>query len=151
MSGVSLHVDLRDLQRVQARIDHLASFDRMGLAEAIAGELESQTRRRIQDEKAAPDGTPWQPWSERYAATRHGGHSLLQGENDLLDSIDSLVSEDAIETGSNLIYAAHQNYGGEDIGSGVPARQFVGLSDENLDDVEDVSITFIDRYLESAA
>jgi len=81
------------------------------LLETIGAVAESQTRRRISDEKTAPDGTPWQAWSAGYAKTRHGNQSLLQGDGGLLDSIEYQVNGSHVHIGSSLAYAAAQQNG----------------------------------------
>lgn len=148
MTGVRMETELRGFDQVDRGLEHFRRFDWQGLGHAIGAELESQTRRRITEEKASPDGVPWPDWSEDYAATRHGGHSLLQGDDDLLDSVQSLVSDDQVETGSNLIYAAIHNYGGEEVGMPIPQREYLGLSDENTDDLQATVDDFVDRFVE---
>jgi len=106
------------------------------LLESVGALVESQTRRRIQEEKESPEGEAWEAWSERYAATRHGGNSLLQGEGDLLDSIQYLAGDDEVEVGSNLVYAATHQYG--DPGRGIPARPYLGLSDEDEQEIDEL-------------
>jgi phage virion morphogenesis protein len=115
---------------------------------------ESQTRRRISEEQQSPDGEPWQAWSANYAATRHGGQSLLQGEGDLVDSITSEIEGDEALIGSNLIYAAiHQHGGTPDMApgpAGIPAREYLGFSQDNLDEIETVADRWLDKHLEAA-
>lgn len=72
---------------------------RAELLDSIGAVAESQTRRRITDEKASPGGEPWQDWSTRYAKTRHGNQSLLQGNGDLLDSVTFVVERDRVHVG----------------------------------------------------
>lgn len=82
---------------------------RAELLDSIGAVAESQTRRRITDEKASPGGEPWQDWSARYAKTRHGNQSLLQGNGDLLDSVTFVVERDRVHVGTPLRYAGvHQ-------------------------------------------
>ena len=105
------------------------------LLDALGAELVSQMQRRIADEKETPGGQAWEPWSEDYAETRHGGQSLLQGEGSLLDSLQHAVTGTRrAEAGSNLIYAALQHFGGEPgmpVGpAAVPAREWLGASRE---------------------
>lgn len=117
------------------------------LMESVAALLESQTRRRIQEIKAAPDGEPWPEWDEAYVFHPHGndrahwefvphttdgsrpvgGHSYLQLDGGLLDSITSEASVDEAIVGSNLVYAAKHQFGGD----GVKPRPYLGLSDED--------------------
>lgn len=110
--GISVQVrHLEELKRYESLIESLGNPNhKRELLESIGSIAESQTRRRISDEKAAPDGTPWQDWSAGYEKTRHSNQSLLQGDGDLLDSIQSYVSGSKVHVGSSLIYApAHQD------------------------------------------
>lgn len=111
--AISVQVSTRgeELARYQRLLDTLGRNDyKAELLESIGAVVESQTRRRISDEKTAPDGTPWAPWSDAYAKTRHGGQSLLQGDGDLLDSIEYQVQRSSVRVGSPLAYAGvHQD------------------------------------------
>ena len=100
-----------ELARYQRLLDTLGRSDHKAeLLESIGAVAESQTRRRISDEKTASDGTPWAPWSTDYAKTRHGNQSLLQGDGDLLDSIEYQVQRSSVRVGSALAYAGvHQD------------------------------------------
>ena len=145
---MSFSVNLAELQPVKAlmhRIGHLPMGD---LLELLGSEAESQTRRRIGEEKTDPAGDPWDEWSEAYAAHRPKKGGLLQLGGGLLDSISySVDGDDAVSVGSNLVYAATQQYGRENEGGGmdIPARPYVGVSDENLVDLGDLTIRFIQR------
>ena len=136
------------VQRLGIRIQALAGIDRNALLEGIASEVENQTRRRLTQEKESPDGTPWPAWSDDYALTRHGGHSLLENEGPLVDSIESITNDDSVETGSNLIYAAVQNDGGDESmapgAAAIPSREYLGFSSDNLTDLQHVVDDFID-------
>lgn len=148
--SVALRFNIRELKRFERVMDRLSNLDRRQMAEDLGSELENQTRRRITDEKYAPDGTQWLGWTADYAKTRHSGHSLLEGEGDLVDSIQFLVAGDAnsIEVGSNLVYAAVQNSGSaEDDANDIPARQYLGLSAENAADLEDLVIGYYEETL----
>ena len=131
--SLAITIESPQLAAVEQRVRKLAAGlgDATELLEALGAELESQTRRRIDSSGPAPDGTPWPAWSDAYERTRHSGQSLLQAEGGLLDSIQSLVSGDLLETGSNLIYAAIHQFGGTaDMPAGpaaVPAREWLGL------------------------
>ncbi|QJT15261.1 phage virion morphogenesis protein [Aeromonas sp. 2692-1] len=111
--AISVEVSTRgeELARYQHLLDTLGRSDHKAeLLESIGAVVESQTRRRISDEKTAPDGTPWEPWSTDYAKTRHGNQSLLQGDGDLLDSIEYQVQRNSVRVGSALAYSGvHQD------------------------------------------
>ncbi|MCW8843603.1 MAG: phage virion morphogenesis protein, partial [Rhodobacteraceae bacterium] len=70
--------------------------------------------------------------------TREDWHSLLVEEGGLRDSIASYSSGTEVEVGSNLIYAAHQHFGGDETGSGIPARPFLGISDQDESDLREL-------------
>lgn len=160
MAGAAISVEFDDLGSIGEVVDALGlfvDFDRTDLLEALASEVESQTRRRISDEKTSPDGVAWPEWSEGYAGSRHGptrshrphpgalresgGHSLLVLSGDLLDSVTSEVSGDEVVVGSNLVYAATHQYGRPE--DGIPKREFVGLSDDDLTALEALTIDFL--------
>ncbi len=129
MVGVALHVDQQGLKQAYALTERLSGWQIADLAEAASELMAGQSKNRIEFDKAAPDGTPWDPWSAEYAVTRHGGHSLLRGEGPLLTSIQSYATADEAIVGSNLDYAAVHQGGSED--GDTPARPYLGLSDEN--------------------
>lgn len=150
MSGTSLNLDAEfdGLERLNRVLNGLQSSGaRLELLEAVGAEVESQTHRRLRDEKESPDGEPWADWSENYAATRHGGHSLLMGEGSLDESIQFVASPDQVEVGTNLIYAAIQQFGGEEVGQPIPARPYLGLSDENREDLLDVLTDWAEQQI----
>ncbi|ATA26587.1 phage virion morphogenesis protein [Brenneria goodwinii] len=99
------------LAQIRQAMEKLADSSlRAELLESIGAIAESQTRRRITDEKESPAGTAWQDWSEGYAKTRHGNQSLLQGNGDLLDSVTFVVERNQVRVGSPLGYAGvHQD------------------------------------------
>ncbi|WP_435100829.1 phage virion morphogenesis protein [Arhodomonas sp. AD133] len=149
--SIGIEIDRADLAAIERVFASLSAPDRHGLMEALAVEGGSQTRRRISQEKSAPDGSPWAPWTDDYAATRHGGHSLLEGEGDLLDSITAAATTDAAMWGSNLPYAAIHQYGGTpDMPPGpaaIPERPYLGLSAENADDLLAVARDWLDAQI----
>lgn len=100
----------QEFERFQQLIRTLADpSHKKDLLHALGAVVESQTRRRISDEKESPSGQSWDDWSPDYAKTRHGNQSLLQGQGDLLDSIQFVVERDKVRIGSPLPYArAHQ-------------------------------------------
>jgi len=144
MSGAGLIYDFSGLKSLEARMARLSRLKKTDLLDIVGAKVESQTRRRIQDEKESPEGVAWPAWSDRYAARRPEGATLLMGEDHMLDSITFLaVDQNSIEVGSNMIYAATQHYGDKD--RSIPARAFLGLSEAN----ETELVRDIDNYLDS--
>ena len=141
--GAGLIYDFKGLSLIESRIKRLSCPQRTELLDIIGAEIESQVRRRIQDEKTSPDGTDWAAWSDSYAARRPEGRTLLMSEDHMLDSITHLtMDKDSIEVGSNMIYAATHQYGDDD--RNIPARPYLGISDDNEEDLIDA----VDDYLE---
>lgn len=114
--------------RVDAALGRLSRPRARDLLERIGAMVVSSTQRRISQDKQAPDGTVWEPWSDGYAATRHSGHSLLRDTGALLESIDAEVRGDELLVGSPLKYARHVQR----------ARPFLGLSRGDEDDIAEM-------------
>jgi phage virion morphogenesis protein len=147
MFGVSVSLDFSELDRFAELLGDIGDFDRNALLVDLGAVTESQIRNRLSNEKTTPDGVAWPEWSDTYKATRHGNHSLLEGSGDLIDSIQPTdPSGDMIFVGSNLEYAARQNFGDDDDG-GIPAREYLGFSDDNIDELLDVAEDFMKNHL----
>lgn len=111
--GISVQVsgDQR-LEDIRRAVEKLADGSLQAeLLESIGAVVESQTRRRIIDEKTSPGGERWPDWSDGYKKTRHGNQSLLRGEGHLLESIQYIVENRVVRIGSPLDYARIMNDG----------------------------------------
>jgi len=137
MAGVQLEMTLQGIEGAAAALGRLAATDLDDLAYNAGALLESSTQERIATEKAAPDGTPWAPWTERYDETRnHDKHSLLVQDNHLLTANQNYTTGSTVRVGNNLIYGAIHQMGGE-IANGwgrgiritMPARPYLGISE----------------------
>ncbi|EMX0849584.1 phage virion morphogenesis protein [Pluralibacter gergoviae] len=110
--GISVEVfGAESLAQMRMAIEKLSDSSlQQELLESIGAVVESQTRRRITDEKTSPAGERWEEWSPGYRTTRHGNQGLLQGNGDLLDSIQYVVERGHVRVGSPLSYSAvHQD------------------------------------------
>lgn len=152
MSGVFVTMEGAGLDGV------LASLNRMGqprrVAEGLAnigGLVEAQTLERFET-KIAPDGEAWTPWSETYATTRKAGQSLLVASGAFSISPAWDLSADELTVGSNMVQAAlHQEGGTDDMAPGpaaVPARPWLGISDDNARDIENTMNGWIEELLQ---
>ena len=154
MSGVGIQWQFVDMAALNARIDHMANMDMRPLMDAVGAEVETQTKRRIHDEKTTPEGEAWEPWSDRYAKTRTSGQSLLESEGDLVQGITHVVEMQGkeVDIGSNLIYARMMNDGGAAIGKPwMLAREYLGISASNRNDLIGVVNTWLDNHFSSGA
>lgn len=153
MTGV-VHEFTLDSAAAQAALARLSPGLLAQLADEVGALVEDQTKRRIADEKTAPDGTPWAPWSPKYASrlkrpNKLTARSLLVGSGDLRDSIQNLVTGTDVAVGSNLNYAAIHQFGG-DASRGhpaIPARPYLGLSIENATEIEDLVLDRVEELL----
>lgn len=146
MSG-ALIIDLRQLLPFRQRLRMLSSMRLGRLYQVLGSELESQTRRRIAEEKTDSDGEDWDEWSEAYAARRPKRGGLLDLDGGLVESIAFEVTGDAIVVGSNLVYALVHQDGHKDMG--IPARPYLGVSEDNLEDLGQLVMDFIAREARS--
>ncbi|QDI75913.1 MULTISPECIES: phage virion morphogenesis protein [Leisingera] len=146
MAGVSTSLTTIGLDAAIRRLSALEGFRMAELADDAGAVLEISTRRRF-DTRLAPDGAEWAPWSEAYDETRdYDAHSLLVSDGDLRDSIASYATGSEVEVGTALIYGAHHQFGGEETGSGIPARPYLGISrDDELDLADLVTGTWGDH------
>lgn len=148
--GVSIALDQRAFQGALNRLSALVDFSGAALLEEIAALGESQTRRRITDEKTAPDGTPWKP-------NLAGTSILLQSGQNLLASVASSSDDEEAVWGAGWEFAhIHQDgavitaktaaalqfrVGDRSVHAKsvtIPARPFVGLSAENRAELDEL-------------
>ncbi|MFT4099040.1 MAG: phage virion morphogenesis protein [Rhodoblastus sp.] len=147
MSGVGLVVELAGFEAAERFITRIATYDATQLLTDIGAMGESQTRRRIESEKTAPDGSAWPPNQE-------GASILMRTGRNLHDSIAFIVGGDSVAWGSNWEFAhIHQDGAKISVKNAkalffrigkkkvfakfvtIPARPFVGLSQDNADEI----------------
>lgn len=150
MTGVSIEIDASDFKGVFRRLEPFFNFEPTDLMTTLGALGESQTRRRIAEEKTAPDGTPWKPNLE-------GTSILMKTGQHLLASCAFTASATEAEWGAAWEYAhVHQDgmtiipknksrlvftVGGVKVFAKevtIPARPFVGLSADNISEIIDV-------------
>jgi len=152
MSGLALIIEgEKSLEEAARRLNAFGRRDLIReMLDSVGSEIASQTQRRIEREKRSPDGEAWKPWSEQTARRRSGTQSLLFFEGHLAGSIDHEVAGDEVRVGSGLVYAAIHQFGGR-AGRGrkveIPARPYLGLSDENRDEIEAVVTDWLQEVL----
>jgi phage virion morphogenesis protein len=156
MAGVQIIPETAELENALRAVNLLGSLGRpTDLLDNIGAVIESSTRRRISEEQRGPDGTPWPEWSDDYEASRHSGHALLMNEGELLDSLafETDPAGKLVMVGSNLVYAAVHNFGGQELpsdnpASNIPQREFLGLSSEDEADLVDLVNDHIQSLLQ---
>ena len=136
MTGLVHDIDIAGIDSAVARLHDLGGFDKATVLSVATGVAISSTHERLRETKTAPDGTAWAEWSDAYAETRKAQHSLLMGEGNLDDSITEFTDGDTGGVGTNMIYGAIQQFGGEEVGIDIPARPYLGLSPEDVTEIE---------------
>ncbi len=148
--SAAFQLTVKGLAGVEALLMRLNDPPMDDFLDAVGALVVSQTQSRLADEKAGPKGEAWLELNPAYKARKKGSGGLLQLEGDLVNSITHLVHSGGVEVGSNLVYAAHHQYGSEKEsgrGSGVPARPYLGVSAENMDEIERVCERFLEGLL----
>ena len=154
MSGVTITLDdaafSRWLTQTLGRITHLEDA-----LKEIGDILVQSTQNRF-GTKIAPSGATWAPNSPVTVAIKGHG-SQLRGESKALgDTIHyQLDGTNAVEVGSNMIYAAVQQFGQPKGASGrtkrgapipwgdIPPRPFVGVSQEDEDRITEIMADYL--------
>lgn len=103
----------------------------------IGGSMVTATQQRFLDEEA-PDGSAWARHSEATALARGDGAEVLRERGDLFDSLSHKPEDDRVLVGPNRVYARIHQEGGQ-AGRGlkvtIPARPYLGLNEDNIDEV----------------
>ncbi len=104
--SIGLSIDIADLLKAEMHVTRLAltAGAAAGLLEEIGALGESQTRRRIEVEKTAPDGTPWAP-------NREGHSILLETGRHLRDSVAFIAGTDEVQWGESWEFAHVHQFG----------------------------------------
>lgn len=142
--GVSVAIEDSDIESLDDIASEISKGKYRRKFKQVAVE---QVIYRLTDEKRSPDGSSWPPWSEKYERrnrSKNPNRSMLVREGYLKDSIrGQLFRGNEIHIGSDLFYAEYHQYGTENI----PQREFLGLSDDNMDDLNDELIGIFKRSI----
>lgn len=102
-----------------------------------------QTKKRLRSEKKDSDGSSWKPWSKSYAKERKGKKgSMLVRDGTMLKSLRVDVRGSQGRMGTPIPYGRHHQKGTKRM----PARPWLGVSKENLEQME----SSLDRWLKNA-
>jgi len=151
MAGIKLLIKATGIEAVERRLRDLAAGGRdMKLTMGSIGEyLVRTTRDRFHDEEA-PDGTPWAPLRETTKRRKQRNVGKILTEEGHLQMVVLQADSDSVEVGSPYIYAGTHQFGAERGAFGatrrgspipwgdIPARPFLGLSDADRNEIEDI-------------
>lgn len=136
----SLMIKFPGLDRFQQALMRVSKFRQSVLLDQLGDLMLAQNRRRLDTEKESPDGEAWEPLSASYAEKKKGGE-LLEESGQLLDSLQAVAGSDGVTLGSNQLYAAVHLHG--DPERGIPARPYLGFSDDDLEDLGEVAEDYL--------
>lgn len=139
---ITIEVDddgiLRGLERLGEKLEDM----RPVMAEI--GEALREASMEAFDTETAPDGRRWKPLSPVTIARRRGGppYRILQDTGTLRQSITRQVDSPlSVVVGTRVSYGAKHQFG-----SGrVPARPFLGVSDEARSEIEATIVAWLER------
>lgn len=134
-----LTIKFPGLDQFQQALQQVSKFRRAVLLDQLADLMLTQNRKRLDQSKESPDGESWAPLNESYAETKGG--EVLEESGQLLDSLQAQSGSDGVTLGSNLVYAAVHLYG--DNTKGIPARPYLGFSDDDLIELGEVAESFL--------
>ncbi len=161
MSGIEFIAALDATLPLQAS-QRLGSLDQSELLDMLGAIGVSQTQTRIYEEQAGPNGEAWAPLNSSYENSKKGSGGLLQGDGDLMTSMEFESGSGEVSWGSPLVYAAIHHFGGVitpksasklvfQLGGRtivadsvtIPDRPYLGISAGNAVELEETALVFV--------
>ena len=156
MAGARITVEIDDAQ-VRRALSRLAAAvaDMTPAMDDVGHHLVNTTRQRFFDEQA-PDGTPWAPLSPvtQRRQKRNAG-KILTEEGTLRGGIAHQPGPDGVDVGASIIYAGVHQFGARKGAFGatskggpipwgdIPARPFLGLSDDDEEEIAEIIADYL--------
>lgn len=139
------------LSALQARLEQAYEAldgDKSPILEVIAGIVERSAQQRFIDKKS-PDGIKWADLADSTLEAKNGRGSILVDRGDLMGSITAFASDDTVEVGADRDYAKYHQTGTNNADGSLRmvARPFLGLSEEDENDIRDVLNDFLEDLL----
>ena len=149
MAGAKIQISTQGAQAVSDVLTQLIK-NANNLAPALGnvGEHLMLTHRDHFDEQRSPDGTPWQALSPDYAKRKKKNKDKILRLNDILrDTLAYNIGGESLEFGTNMEYGAIHQFGGTSDMiprlAAIPARPFLGLSDNDEKEVIEILSEFL--------
>ncbi len=157
--SVAVKIEVVGLPATLGRLEALGRIEFHELLDGLARMGQQQTQRRIEAEKTTPEGKAW-------PLTSDGRPALFVSGTHLYRSIDHEASATQARWGSGWIgakvhqfgavivpkdaKALHFKLGGRDVFAQkvtIPARPYLGVSEQNARDLQAAAAKFIERYV----
>lgn len=141
---------LQDIRDLVNRIE--GGVRRYDTGFAIGEVLLKSAARRVRETKRAPDGSTWKPLSSKYQAwlNKHPSVEMSRGSTLLRYGLLSKINYSLLKWGSGVIavysaaeYSAYHQEGTRKM----PARPFLGLSEE---DSQEIKMVLINKIIKDA-
>lgn len=136
----------RQIEQIKQQVTNPYAFTK-----ALGETLVIQTQLRFLETKQSPAKKSWAPWSAKYAKTRKGGDSLLidnsshKGSDEhLWQSFKPTIEANAVTVSTDKKYAMPLHRGT----SKMPARPFIGMSRDDLAELEQVLQDVLEAMIE---
>lgn len=160
--GTSIRIE-GDTNALLKKLQALSSIDKKDLNSVLGETVKESTRYRFRTERA-PDGKKWEP---SIRTQNHGGITLVDSAV-LKNSITRKSNEGGFAVGTNTIYAAPHQSGAnitihaktskglkfkigeqwvtkKEVKVKIPARPFLGISQDDEDEIMDTINDFLDK------
>jgi len=145
MSGAFVELNIDD-QEVKDLLDRLSQ--RMGNLTPVMkeiGEIVTESVQRNFEEHKSPEGVAWTPLADSTKAFKEKkgrkAEDILIMSTILMKSIHPEAHEDNVEVGTDIVYAAIHQFGG-DAGRGhkvkILARPFLGVRESDWPEIENM-------------
>jgi phage virion morphogenesis protein len=146
MAGAVVEINVSEIESLAKKLNAyaLSAAQRHGLLESIGDEIIEQTSDRLETGKRDPAGNTWKPWSDKYkkiVERKYPAASMLRREGYLQQSLDREVNDYSVLVGATMEYAAAHQFGYKE--RNIPARPYLGLSSENIRDLEAAIDSFL--------
>lgn len=109
--------------------------------QAIAAVVESSTRERFLT-KEDPDGVQWQNLAPETIRKKKDRGGILVDWNPLMKSIEAQATAVSATVGTSQPYGKYHQ-----MGWGVPQREFLGLSEDDVTDIQELLNEFMEDLL----
>lgn len=146
MAGATVAIDIKDdeIRRLFARLVNRVRSPEPALREI--GEIVTESVLRNFEEHRSPEGKPWKPLSKRYREWKEkkkgrSAADILILDRILMGSIHPQIEPTRVLIGTNMVYAAIHQFGGEtgrNHAAVMPARPFLGVRNEDWSEIREV-------------
>lgn len=144
MSGIKLEYKIND-KEIKRALKNMQNFNSFEMFDEIGSYLDSSVDQRFQN-GVDPSGAPWQ---ESNRAKNEGGKTLID-HSILVNSITHIASGKGVEQGTNLVYAAIHQFGGNagrNKATELVARPFLGINADDENEINAIVKDFLKEAL----